>query len=225
MRMIVDGVSRVLPLLGFLVALGGISGAEEPLVKAIFDGSSLKGWEHVGPGSMKLEDGAIRTDGGMGLLWYPGETFGDCVIRVVYKTTSKVSNSGVFVRISDRPKDEWFAVHHGYEIQICDGPDPFHRTGAVYSLSKSMAEASKVGEWNTMEITLDGEAIRVVLNGIKVQDFDPTTAKIPPRVKEYEPERGPRPTRGYIGLQNHDDFAKGTQVYFKEVSVRPLKKS
>lgn len=216
--------------LAFLLLVGAAAGstataAAEPKTKVLFDGKSLDGWAQVGPGGMKLEDGALRTDGGMGLFWYTRETFGDCVLKVVYKTTSPKSNSGVFIRIADKPKDPWFAVHHGFEVQICDGADPFHRTGAVYSLSKSTAEASKVGEWNTMEITLDGGKVRVVLNGQTVQDFDPDTAKVPPRTKDYEPERGPRPTRGYIGLQNHDDVAKGTQVYFKEVSVRPLKKA
>jgi hypothetical protein len=34
-----------------------------------------------------------------------------------------------------------------------------------------------------------------------------------------DPEAGPRPKPGYIGLQNHDG---NCVVYFKEVSVRPL---
>ncbi len=189
--------------------------------RPLFNGKDLDGWEHVGPGTMVVEGGMLRTEGGMGLLWYTREEFGDCTIRVVYKTTSKASNSGVFVRIADTPKDPWYAVHHGYEVQICDGADEYHRTGAVYSMSRA-APASKPGEWNTMEITLKGKTVRVRVNGVQVQDFDPETAKIPERKKDYEPERGPRPERGYIGLQNHDDVAKGTQVYFKEVSVRPL---
>ena len=35
--------------------------------RPIFDGKSLDGWEHVGPGEMVLKDGVIRTEGGMGL--------------------------------------------------------------------------------------------------------------------------------------------------------------
>jgi len=189
--------------------------------RPLFNGKNLDGWEHVGPGKMVVEGGMLRTEGGMGLLWYTREKFGDCTIRVVYKATSKASNSGVFVRIADKPEDEWYAVHHGYEVQICDGADEYHRTGAIYSMSKA-ALASKAGEWNTMEITLKGKTVRVRVNGVQVQDFDPETAKIPERKKGFEPERGPRPERGYIGLQNHDDYAKGTQVYFREVSVRPL---
>jgi hypothetical protein len=190
--------------------------------RPLFNGQDLGGWEHVGPGKMVVEDGVIRTEGGMGLLWYTREKLGNCTIRVVYKTTNRRSNSGVFIRIADRPKDEWYAVHHGYEVQISDGGDEYHRTGAIYSLSKATASPSRVNEWNTMDIILDGQRVKVALNGVPVQDFDPESAVIPERKQSYEPERGPRPVSGYFGLQNHDDVASGMQVYFKEVSVRPL---
>jgi hypothetical protein len=190
--------------------------------RPLFNGKDLDGWEHVGPGKMVVEDGVIRTEGGMGLLWYTREKLGNCTIRIVYKTTNRRSNSGVFIRIADRPRDEWYAVHHGYEVQISDGGDEYHRTGAIYSLSKATASPSRVNEWNTMDITLQGQRVKVALNGVLVQDFDPETAVVPERKKSYEPERGPRPESGYFGLQNHDDVASGMQVYFKEVSVRPL---
>ncbi len=190
--------------------------------RLLFNGHDLDGWEHVGPGKMVVEDGIIRTEGGMGLLWYTREKLGNCTIRVVYKTTDPRSNSGVFIRIADRPKDEWYAVHHGYEVQISDGGDEYHRTGALYSLSKAKAISSKVDQWNTMDITLKGQLVTVTLNGVEVQSFDPETAVVPERTKSYEPERGPRPESGYFGLQNHDDVGQGKQVYFKEVSVTPL---
>jgi hypothetical protein len=77
----------------------------------------------------------------------------------------------------------------------------------------------KPGEWNTMEITLDGQRTIVNVNGEKVTDFkegDP----VPPKKLDFEPNRGPRPESGYIGLQNHDSLST---VYFREVAVRPLK--
>jgi 3-keto-disaccharide hydrolase len=163
----------------------------------------------------------IKTEGGMGLLWYTKEKFRNCVLRVVYKTTAKNSNSGVFIRVDEKPKDPWYAVHHGYEVQICDGADPFHRTGAIYSMSKTDVLASEAGQWNTMEITLQGDRVRVSVNGQKVNDFK-GDQPVPERKKDYEPERGPRAESGYIGLQNHDDYNKGSHVEFKEVSVRPL---
>jgi hypothetical protein len=190
--------------------------------RQLFNGRDTDGWEHVGPGGFKIENGALATEGGMGLLWYTREKFGNCVIRVVYKATSEASNSGVYVRIANRPKDEWFAVHHGYEVQICDKQNEYHRTGAIYSLSKSTKLATKpAGQWNTIEITLKGDLITVSVNGVNVNNFDPKRP-VPERKQQWEPERGPRPQVGYIGIQNHDDYATGEHVYFKEVSVRPL---
>jgi Domain of Unknown Function (DUF1080) len=71
-----------------------------------------------------------------------------------------------------------------------------------------------------MEITLDGPHTVVVLNGVKVTDFtegDP----VPPKKLDFEPERGPRPLEGYIGLQNH---SRHDEVFFKEIAVKKLDK-
>lgn len=191
----------------------------------LFNGYDLTDWSHVGDGKFVIENGLLKTEGGMGLLWYKREKFGNCTIRVVYKATYSSSNSGVFVRIAHPPKDEWDAVHHGYEIQIFDPHDEYNRTGAIYTLAKATTLATKpAGEWNVMEITLKDQRIKVVLNGIKVSDFDPTKQSVPQRKKWSEPERGPRPEYGYIGLQNHDHDAEqsNSHVYFKEINVRPL---
>lgn len=193
-------------------------------VRQLFNGRDLTGWEHTGPGSFIVENGLLRTEGGMGLLWYTGEKFGNCVVRVVYKTTHRNSNSGVFVRIADRPSDPMYAVHNGYETQILDDTDEFHRTGAIYSLSKPTALPTKPpGEWNMMEISLRGDQIVVHVNGVKVNDFNSKQA-VPERKEEWEPMRGPRPETGYIGVQNHDGYARdqNTHVYYKEISVHPL---
>lgn len=190
--------------------------------KKLFNGKDLSGWEHVGPGSFSVETGLLKTQGGMGLLWYTREKVGNAVLRVVYKVNQPKANSGVFIRVKDRPKDEWFAVHNGYEVQIMDqGPDEWHSTGAIYSISKASDRPAKsVGEWNMMEITLDGPKTIVHLNGVKVNEYA-EGQPAPPRKRDYEPIRGPRPDLGYIGIQNHD--AEST-VLFKEISVRPLKK-
>jgi len=61
----------------------------------------------------------------------------------------------------------------------------------------------------------------VKLNGALVTDYDGVSA-VPPRTHDWEPQRGPRPELGYIGLQHHDDKAV---IYFREVSVsrRPMR--
>jgi hypothetical protein len=194
--------------------------------KQLFDGKDMVGWKHVGPGSMTVEDGLIRTHGGMGLLYWTGGKLGDCVIRVVYKMRDHNSNSGVFIRIPIEPREEWMPVHYGYEVQIDNEPeksneDEYHVTGTLYSLTKPLARPGKPGpEWNTMEITLDGPHTIVVLNGVKVTDYV-EGQEVPARKFDFEPQRGTRPNDGYIGLQNHSD---NDIVFFKEVAVKSLKK-
>jgi hypothetical protein len=94
-------------------------------------------------------------------------------------------------------------------------------TGSVYTFAKATARPAKPGEWNTLEITLKGDRVLTAINGVPVAEFD-SSRPAPPRKDTSphgDPERGPRPQSGYIGLQNHD---KNSVVYFKEVSVRSL---
>jgi hypothetical protein len=190
----------------------------------LFNGKDLTGWKQVGPGTHYVDSGLIKSHGGMGLLYWQGQKFGNCKIRVVYQMQKFNSNSGVFIRIPIEPREEWMPVFYGYEVQIDNHPetsneDEYHITGTLYSLTKPLAKPGKPGpEWNTMEITLDGPHTIVYVNGQKVTDYkegDP----VPERKFDFEPFRGRRPNEGYMGLQNHgnDDI-----VYFKEVSVKPL---
>jgi hypothetical protein len=122
---------------------------------------------------------------------------------------------------SEKEQGPWYAVHHGYEIQICDDADELHRTGAIYSLAgAAAAPRKKPGEWKTMLITLKGNLVLVDIDGKRVTTFDPDGKDVPGDRLWHEPRREPkRPQVGYIGLQNHDP---GDVVTFKEVSVRPL---
>jgi ketosteroid isomerase-like protein len=184
----------------------------------MFNGRDLSGWEHVGPGQFVLENGLLKSEGGMGLLWFTPRKIGNATIRVVYKTAAKEANSGVFIRVPEKPTEPWMPVNRGYEVQIDDATDDNHVTGVLYSLTKALARPGKPGDWNEMEITLDGPHTVVSVNGTKVTDYHRGPAR-PPKVQTWEPDRGPRPFEGYVGLQNHSDK---DVVYFKEVSVRPL---
>src|SRR5450432_4740075 len=72
----------------------------------LFNGKDLTGWKHVGPGNMTVDSGLIRGHGGMGLLYWTGQQFGNCTIRVVYKMRDENDNSGVFIRIPIEPREE-----------------------------------------------------------------------------------------------------------------------
>jgi hydrogenase maturation factor len=123
---------------------------------------------------------------------------------------------------SEKEIGAWYAVHHGYEVQICDAAEGKRsRTGAVYSLAESTSLPKKPpDEWKTMIITLQGNLVLVDIDGKRVTRFDPESKDVPADRQWYEPKREPnRPTKGYLGLQNHDP---GDVVWFKEVCVRSL---
>ena len=215
-------------LLFVVLTLGALPGqafAQEGW-KQLFNGKDLTGWKHVGPGTMVVEDGLIKTQGGMGLLYWTGGKVGDSVIRVVFKMRDKNDNSGVFIRIPIEPREEWMPVHYGYEVQIDNNPEAVgeggtHVTGCLYSMNQALARPGKPGpEWNTMEITLNGPRTIVFVNGVKVTDFM-EGQPLPAKKFDFEPFRGPRPLKGYFGLQNHSD---NDIVFFKEVAIKPLKK-
>ena len=210
-------------LVGFMTCKSS-GGQEASQWRQLFNGKDLTGWKHAGPGFMSVENGLIRGNGGMGILYWPGEKFGNCVIKVVWKMRDENSNSGIFIRMPIEPREEWMPVHYGYEVQIDNKPelsdeDEYHYTGTLYSLTKPLAKPGKPGpQWNTTEITLDGPRTIVYVNGVKVTDYkegDP----VPERKFDFEPYRGPRPDSGYIGVQNHGE---SDVVYFKEIAVKPL---
>lgn len=191
----------------------------------LFNGHDLTGWKHVGPGSMTVENGLMKTQGGMGLLYWTGGKIGNCVLRVVYRMEHENDNSGVFIRIPIEPLEPQMPVWYGYEVQIdnhpeTSGEDEYHITGTLYSLTKPLAKPGKPGpQWNTMEITLDGLRTVVFVNGAKVTDHqegDPA----PPRKFGYEPIRAPRPEFGWFGIQNDSDKSV---VFFREIALKKLR--
>ncbi|MGH9668472.1 MAG: 3-keto-disaccharide hydrolase [Bryobacteraceae bacterium] len=189
----------------------------------LFNGKDLTGWQWVGSGGpgFTVRDHLLETTTGKGILWYTGQKFGNAMIRVVYKMSDDKGNSGVFIRIPSAPPSEDFAINKGIEVQIDNRDNDWHCTGVLYSMTQAMSRPYvPAGQWNTMEILLDGLRTVVRVNGSLVTSYDGVSA-VPAKAKSYEPDRGVRPESGYIALQHHDNNAVFS---FKEVSVRMLKK-
>lgn len=202
-----------------VLALTGMSGQAKRRATPLFNGKDLSGWRHTGPGRFVVRDGMLVTEGGMGLLWYTREKIGRATIRVVFKMEGKEPDSGVFIRIPEKPTEPWMPVNRGYEVEIGDWPSDYSCTGVLYTFTKALARPLKPKrQWNTMDITVDGAHTLVVLNGVKVTDFTEGQPVPSKPSGSIDPDRGPRPDSGYIGLQNHP----GGKVYFKEVSLTPL---
>ena len=80
----------------FIAAMLIFSATLSADIRQLFNSKDLTGWKHVGSGRFVVEDGLLRTEGGVGLLWFNGEKVGNAVVRVVYKVDSHTDNSGVY---------------------------------------------------------------------------------------------------------------------------------
>ncbi|MBB5798890.1 ThuA domain-containing protein [Streptomyces caelestis] len=199
---------------GIRWAIGDAEGDCRPETgyRPLFDGTpaSLDDWRQAGAGSFTLsEDGTLTSSGGMGMLWYATSGFSSYSLKLDWKTAGD-DNSGVFVGFP--PSDDpWSAVDNGYEIQI-DATDAADRTtGAVYGfksadLKKRDRALNPPGEWNTYEIRVEGERLRVWLNGVQINDF-----------RNTDPARSL--VDGHISIQNH---GAEDQVSFRDIRIKEL---
>ena len=93
------------------------------------------------------------------MILYPAEKFSNVIIRVVYRVKDNDCNSGVFIRIPEKPTDEWAAVNTGYEVQIDNGTrhvgGEYHCTGVLYSLTKALAHPQKQPQLGALEAGRD----------------------------------------------------------------------
>ena len=199
-----------LAVLGLVMTVSGNCSNEMTL----FDGTSMDGWAHTGPGYFELdeENGCLITRGGMGMLFYYDQKFSDFELTLEFSVNQKNANSGVFVRFPNLPKKErpadaegrglsgpWGAVNEGYEFQIQD-----QSTGSVYSFKDSSEVPLKeVGEWNEMRVRVIGQHYEASVNGQQVVEFE-----------------GSRALEGYIGVQNHDP---NSTVRFRSIRIKPVK--
>ena len=180
--------------------------------RMLFDGTaeSLAQWRMAGPGGFALqEDCSILSQGGLGLLYHPDE-LESYRLTMDWKLAGD-DNGGVFVGFPDPGTDPWVAVEQGHEIQIDATDDPDSTTGAVYDAQAADVEARDAalnppGEWNSYEIVVTGDRIRVLLNGTEVNDFTDT-----------DPARMNAPS--LVGIQNHGG---GDDVYYRDIQVQDI---
>ena len=159
----------------------------------IFSDDTIKQWRQCGPGRFVVTNGVATGEGGMGLWWYAGRQFTNFVLRGEFVQEQEIADSGVFLRFPDPGQDPWVAVHQGHEMEIGDPApqDPTWRTGSIYPFAASArANTKPLGQWNTFEITCNGQEYTVRIND------DVVTRWTDPQA---------RTAHGFIGLQNYND--------------------
>lgn len=186
-----------------LVALTGCASLSGPGANwsALYDkGSNLNDWTLVGDANWRIQDDAIQADflrGKVPSYLVSKATYSNYRIRAEFWVDSQ-TNSGIFIRCQDPTK---IGADNCYEVNIWDTrPDPSYGTGAIVDVAKVSPMPRAGGQWNVMEITAEGDALTVKLNGA-------VTASV----------RHAKWAKGHIALQ----YGSGT-VKFRQVLIQPI---
>jgi hypothetical protein len=168
----------------------------------LLDGSTLENWTTTGNSNWRIENGVAVADRGNGLL-VAKKTYTDFQLHAEF-WVSEEANSGIYVRGTDPRK---ISSATAYEINIFDKrPDPSYGTGAIVGVAKVSPMPKAGGRWNVYDITVQGDRMVVVLNGVQTADV-----------------RDRRHMGGVLALQHGEDAVKNTGVVkFRKVLIRPL---
>lgn len=152
------------------VAIGQAVAGEEPAGRecdegfaSIFDGKTLAGWKGDAE-NYTAKDGILDCGKAGGRL-ETEKQYGNFTLRFDYKLEPG-GNNGIDVR--------------GMEIQILDDDAPKHANlkpcqynGSVYChVPAERGHNRPLGEWNKMEIRVEGQHVKVTLNGAVIVDAD-----------------------------------------------------
>lgn len=179
----------------------------------LFNGKDMTGWHPQAPMNparpwnplplgWEIVDGAMFNPNPPAANIVSDQKFMDFKLEVEFKVEAR-TNSGIYLR-------------GRHEIQIEDdfGKQPGVLThGAIYGFVAPAEEASRpVGEWQTMEATIIGNRVTIIMNGKKIHDNVVIPAITGGALDTREDEPGP------VMLQGDHN-----KVYYRKVVVTPLK--
>lgn len=175
--------------------------------------SELSRWTIVDaePGTFTWVDDVLRVTGPNGWL-RSDRQYGDFSLRVEFRFLTEAADSGVFFRaVGTKPFLRGWP-NEAYQLQMRNpaGESRFPPLGGLFrhgmpeadtrfDESGARAVTRPAGEWQVLEIAVDGEHLSASINGQRVLDAE-----------------GIGNERGYIGLQGETP-----SLEFRSVRVRP----
>ncbi len=170
----------------------------------LFNGKDLTGWRmrHEDREHKWVVHDGILDNTGRGVDIITEDEFGDFELHIEY-LVPKDSNSGIYLR-------------GRYELQILDSLGKTYsypaENGALYNQKHVDVEASKpAGEWQTIDITLKGMVLTVVLNGKTIHDNVTIEGPTGGQLGDDNPPKGPLMLQGDHG-----------PVQFRNIRIREL---
>ncbi len=133
---------------------------------ALLNGRDFDGWDRVGDANWRIEEGLAVADRGNGFLVSRASYGNFHLVSEVWIDTA--TNSGIFIRCTDPTT---INAVNAYEVNLWDErPEQRYGTGAIVDMAAVDPMPRAGNRWNTMEITAQGDAFTVVLNGQKTVD-------------------------------------------------------
>ena len=177
--------------------------------KLLFDGRSLDGWKlrnANGEKSWSAQIGMLVNtlpEGGHGTDLVSEEKFKDFVIRYDYMVPSN-SNSGLYLR-------------GRYEIQILEDSKRRNTSpgsnGGIYNTAAPSEKVTRpLGQWQTVQATIRGNKVSVIMNGVKIHDEVEVPKATGGELDQKLDEPGPIMLQGDHGA-----------VAFRNIRIKPLK--
>lgn len=186
----------------------------------LFNGENLDGW--IGNKTDYLaEDGMIiiyPDKGGSGNLFTEKE-FANFIFRFEFQLTPGANNG-----LGIRAPLEGDAAYAGMELQILDNTaekyaelKEYQYHGSVYGVIPAKRGFLKpVGEWNQQEVVVNGDSIKVILNGEVILDGN---IKLASKGGTLDGKKHPglKNKKGHIGFLGHGDLVRFRTIRIKEL--------
>jgi hypothetical protein len=182
----------------------------------LFDGKSLD--KFVIPADQqkvwRVVNGVIRNESASpGATVLTREDFANYVLKAEFRAHPSVNSALMLRQGRPQPQGGVDAGATGYELQIrdkllTDRTGGSFLTGSIVNVQNA-PEGTRIlpGQWNTFDVTMNGDHITVLYNGKKVVDV-----------------RDARRSTGAIGLQSaHPEDPAGAFVEFRNLRVKRLK--
>ena len=178
--------------------------------KPLWNGKDLDGWERLGPGNWKIEDGQLHgtqvKEVTSHSVLLTANRFRDFAVRCQFKVNQ--GDSGFYFR-AEKSYDALFV--HGFQSEIENNLEEvsglYETAGRGWVQSPDpevVAKHFKNGDWNDLSIVANGRRVVVHLNGYKT----------------VERMNDPGREEGHIGLQMHG--GQDMDVLFREIEMIEL---
>ncbi len=217
--------------------LGSYCAAAEPVVDLFSQDGAPEGWvvtewsdlKKPAPEGVawKVKDGVLQGSNPRGTWLISEAEYGDFVLTFEWKLGER-GNGGVALRAPMRGDPAF----DGLELQMVDPryypsdqmAQPNELTASLYRAVAPTKQVFKPTEWNTYEITCQGAQVKVVLNGVLVQDLnlDEQTKKPERHDGSLAASLKDRPRRGHVGFQELS--RGGGQVQIRKARLQSLDK-